>query len=466
MDGGIWSLQPPLLRAQGISHEIERPHVVVHGSRYYLFFSAQRHTFHPPQAAPTGLYGFVARDLAGPWEPLNGSGLVIRNPPNAPDQAYAWLVLPDLRAVSFLNYRSPAGGDLRRAPAEEARAGFGGTLAPTLQLALDGSVTSIVKQQGGEPAMTLRRRLFAIPAALAMLVCAAVFLLPQSEARRPAAGILSITPITEVYTYGQKVSAVAIEYAEPVNAGRLDRSTFRVRDSIYDFRLNPIEDLPKLEDRTVTDVYTSRSPAKRHGAAVPLPAASGYDPERRYPLMIVLPGHGMGWDGDDNTGRDRARSPEPARRRCRGGRPAARAPRPVHAGLRRRSLADLRDDGVVRVPDAVAHVRQAPRAVRRRPVTGGFRVSDAQAAAIAAGEVPLWVTHGVNDHLLNISLARGTHAALRSAYEARGKSAGEIARLLHYTEYEKARSRCSTITPLRAHVRGSVDPPGLLDQRN
>jgi hypothetical protein len=32
---------------------------------------------------------------------------------------------------------------------------------------------------------------------------------------------------------------VAIEYAEPVNAGRLDRSTFRVRDSIYNFRFNP-----------------------------------------------------------------------------------------------------------------------------------------------------------------------------------------------------------------------------------
>lgn len=153
-DAGDWSLQPPLLRAQGISHEIERPHVVVQDLRYYLFFSAQRHTFHPPLAAPTGLYGFAARDLSGPWEALNGSGLVIRNPPSAPDQAYAWLVLPDLRAVSFLNYRSPAGGDLRRAPAEEARAGFGGTLAPTLQLALDGSVTSIVVSDNREETPT------------------------------------------------------------------------------------------------------------------------------------------------------------------------------------------------------------------------------------------------------------------------------------------------------------------------
>lgn len=143
-DRGRWSLQQPLLQAEGINHELERPHIVLRESRYYLFFSAQRHTFHPPLAAPTGLYGFVAHELSGPWEPLNGSGLVIQNPPRAPDQAYAWLVLPDLRAVSFLNYRSPTGADLRRAPADEARQAFAGTLAPILQLALDGSVTSIV----------------------------------------------------------------------------------------------------------------------------------------------------------------------------------------------------------------------------------------------------------------------------------------------------------------------------------
>jgi levansucrase len=49
--------------------------------------------------------------------------------------------------VSFLNYRSAAGRDLRRAPVAEAREGFGGTLAPTLQLALDGSVTGIVSDR-------------------------------------------------------------------------------------------------------------------------------------------------------------------------------------------------------------------------------------------------------------------------------------------------------------------------------
>jgi levansucrase len=136
--GAGWTLLPPLVVAAGINHEIERPHVVFHGSRYYLFFATQRQGFHPPSCAPTGLYGVVAPSLTGPYEPLNGSGLVIQNPARHPDQAYAWWVLPDLRAVSFLNYRSAD------ADATDPRARFGGTVAPTLHLALDGASTSII----------------------------------------------------------------------------------------------------------------------------------------------------------------------------------------------------------------------------------------------------------------------------------------------------------------------------------
>lgn len=75
-----WSLLPPLVVADGINHELERPHIVLRDSTYYLFFSTQRHTFHPAGCAPTGLYGFAAPSLTGPYEPLNGFGLVIQNP--------------------------------------------------------------------------------------------------------------------------------------------------------------------------------------------------------------------------------------------------------------------------------------------------------------------------------------------------------------------------------------------------
>ncbi len=122
-----YPMYPPLLVADGINREIERPHVVARDGLFYLFFCTHRQSFEPAGAAPTGLYGFVSDQLTGPYEPLNGSGLVIGNPAAQPDQAYAWMVLDDLRAVSFLDYRGPV-----------ERAHFGGTVAPTLHLRLDG----------------------------------------------------------------------------------------------------------------------------------------------------------------------------------------------------------------------------------------------------------------------------------------------------------------------------------------
>ena len=142
-----WTLLPPLVVAEGINRDLERPHVVVHRARYFLFFSTSRHSFQPRNAAPTGLYGFVAPTLTGPYEPLNGSGLVIRNPSTQPDQAYAWLVLPDLRVVSFVNYPAANGYDPDQAPATEARARFGGTVAPLLRLALGSAATSVVRRR-------------------------------------------------------------------------------------------------------------------------------------------------------------------------------------------------------------------------------------------------------------------------------------------------------------------------------
>jgi levansucrase len=67
---------------------------------------------------------------------------VLQNPSDEPDQAYAWLVLPNLHVISFANYRSCQGGNPRGAGAAQARAGFGGTIAPTLKLTLDGMTTS------------------------------------------------------------------------------------------------------------------------------------------------------------------------------------------------------------------------------------------------------------------------------------------------------------------------------------
>jgi len=133
---GHWEILPPVVSADRLNNELERPHVVFHRDAYYLFWSTQRHVFDPTgPAGPTGLYGMVSDRLDGGWRPLNGTGLVFANPPEAPAQAYSWLVLPDLSVTSFVDDWGPAGdGRPRR---------FGASFAPDLHLELDGATARL-----------------------------------------------------------------------------------------------------------------------------------------------------------------------------------------------------------------------------------------------------------------------------------------------------------------------------------
>jgi predicted peptidase len=412
-------------------------------------------------------------------------------------------------------------------------------------------------RRGG--AMSARRRLGTLVGGVAVAASSVALVLPQSEARPPSAGIVSVTPITEVYTYGQKVSAVAIEYAEAVDSRRVDETTFSVQDSIYNFRFNPIDDLPKLADRTITHIYTNRTPTVRadersvpgryviveldpadtggstviqskcpsflctvkvnpdlltrvvqhrdvyarsprgHGKGKVIARAApstprrvtetpvnllvddfehgsflqngmvlpydyrlpeDYDPARRYPLVVVLPGHGMGWDGDNTgvqlaadipatawmqskwTGRDEdviVIAPQNQR-------VGAAAEGDLVLALLDRFTQDFSVDRSRVYATSVSYgSRLLWHMFAKRPelfagglVTGGFAIAEAQAQGIAAAEVPIWITHGVHDHLLNISLGRASNAALRRAYEALGNDPEAIARLLRYTEYDDA----------------------------
>lgn len=134
-EGYRWTLLPPLISADGVNNELERPHVVAHEGRYYCFWSTQQKVFAPGgPLGPNGLYGMVADRLDGQWRPLNGSGLVFANPPEAPIQAYSWLVLGDLTVLSFIDRPG-----LTEEPVDPAvaRRHFGGTPATPVRLALD-----------------------------------------------------------------------------------------------------------------------------------------------------------------------------------------------------------------------------------------------------------------------------------------------------------------------------------------
>jgi len=134
---GGWRLLDPLIAADGVNNELERPHLLLHGGLYYLFWSTQHSVFSPGTAAPTGLYGMVAAKLRGPYAPLNGSGLVFANPAHAPEQAYSWLVAPDLSVSTFIDKAA-----LDAFARGQSRARH--MLAPTLRLALDGASTRLV----------------------------------------------------------------------------------------------------------------------------------------------------------------------------------------------------------------------------------------------------------------------------------------------------------------------------------
>lgn len=119
-----WELLPPLIGADEVNNELERAHAVFHQGRYYLFWSMQSSTFAPElRHGLNGLYGMVADILPGPYRPLNGSGLVLANPTEAPAQTYSWFVSRELLVSSF--------GDV-------VDGAFGGVPAPLLRLRING----------------------------------------------------------------------------------------------------------------------------------------------------------------------------------------------------------------------------------------------------------------------------------------------------------------------------------------
>lgn len=144
-----WELLPPILEADCVNQQLERPHIVYVGGRYHLFIVSHKFTFAPGLEGPDGLYGFVANDFRGTYVPLGEGGLVVANPPEEPFQAYSWIVLPDLSTLSFINYYNLEGiglNELPSLPDQFVFNHFGGTLAPTLQLSINGTQTQIVNE--------------------------------------------------------------------------------------------------------------------------------------------------------------------------------------------------------------------------------------------------------------------------------------------------------------------------------
>jgi levansucrase len=145
-----WRLLKPIIAAPGVNSELERPIVITRNDRYYLIISTHTFTFAPPLTGPEGMYGWTSESLFGPWEPMNGSALMLHNPASAPDQTYSYQLLNDLSVLSFVNFIGAGdvcgssyiacGGD--EEAAERAKR-FGGTLARSVLMRIDGTTASI-----------------------------------------------------------------------------------------------------------------------------------------------------------------------------------------------------------------------------------------------------------------------------------------------------------------------------------
>jgi levansucrase len=143
-------LLPPLLSANCTNQQTERPHLVIRDGHYYLFTISHTGTYAPGLTGPDGVYGFFGDSLRSSYAPLNGSGLVLGNPEDAPFQQYSEYVMPNGLVESFID-EVPLGDDVSQTRS-------GGTLAPTLRLELEGADTYFVQSLGyGEiPAMVTR----------------------------------------------------------------------------------------------------------------------------------------------------------------------------------------------------------------------------------------------------------------------------------------------------------------------
>jgi levansucrase len=139
-----WQILPPLISADGLNNEMERPVMRHVDGRYYIFWSTQTRTFAPDVSnAPNGLYGMVADTLLGPYQPINGSGLVAGNPTEEPLQSYSWWVTHDLEVAGFVDHWGLEGRSLQDYP-DLVVSQFGGTPAPRFRLALDGNRAQII----------------------------------------------------------------------------------------------------------------------------------------------------------------------------------------------------------------------------------------------------------------------------------------------------------------------------------
>lgn len=396
--------------------------------------------------------------------------------------------------------------------------------------------------------------------AAATILLGVFFSAPGTATAKPPGhggdGVQNVIPITQILAFGQKVTAVAVEYSSEVNTRTLDSDTYTVSDSLYNFRFNPVADLTdptKRANRTIAAVYTNEAPTlnangqsdpgrfviieldatdpggntimatgnsvkvntdlqtrvvqnqdvyaqpgkgkghgprlakasdEAYGATRPavnlladdfvykrfvttsgtmIPYAyhlpEGYNAARTYPVVVILPGQGMGFNGSNEGVQVAADIPATAwlqekwtgtdedvivlaPQNQRVGTAAAQAD--VMVELLNTFAREFSVDqnriyaSTVSYGSTLAWAALAtyPGLFDGALITGGFAASAAQATAIAASDTPVWITHGTHDHLLNVvTTGQASYNRIWNAYMTLGKTPAQANAMVKYTEY-------------------------------
>lgn len=184
-----------------------------------------------------------------------------------------------------------------------------------------------------------------------------------------------------------------------------------------------------------------------------------YDPQKSYPMVVALPGYGQGynpgspnarvhlttdmlalaWASHDWIGRaEDVIVLAPQNRRTNTANDATQTAELIEA-----FSADFAVDTSRVYATSVSYgstllwwlFANRPELFAGGLLTGGFPNNAAQANAIASAGVPIWITHGTNDHLLPVANAKASYNRIVSAYEALGVSQEQIDERVKWTEY-------------------------------
>jgi levansucrase len=146
-----WKFLTPILSANCVDDQTERPQIYIKDGKYYLFTITHRSTYAAGVDGPDGVMGFVGKGIRSDFLPMNaGSGLVLGNPTDLNEPVGAPFALdPNQNPRTFQSYSHYVmPGGLVESFIDAIGTRRGGSLAPTVKLNIASDTTAVDLEYG------------------------------------------------------------------------------------------------------------------------------------------------------------------------------------------------------------------------------------------------------------------------------------------------------------------------------